>query len=197
MDELIQEFLVESNENLDRFDGDLVKLEAEPANKELLSGIFRSIHSIKGACGFLGFQKLEKLAHAGENLLSKLRDGQLLLRADIGSALLEAGDRIRQMLAAIATTGADGEEEFQELIERLKALQEPGRAAEKTRPEAAQVIPEKRTCPPTPPAVVEASRAELVAKKSEEGQAPQATNPVAETLNIVILQVDKIGRAHV
>lgn len=60
MDELIQEFLVEGNENLDRFDGDLVKLEAEPANMELLSGIFRSIHSIKGACGFLGFQKLEK-----------------------------------------------------------------------------------------------------------------------------------------
>ena len=180
MDELIQEFLVEGNENLDRFDGDLVKLEAEPANMELLSGIFRSIHSIKGACGFLGFQKLEKLAHAGENLLSKLRDGQLLLRADIGSALLEAGDRIRQMLAA-SGAGADGEEEFQELIERLKALQEPGGAAEKTRPEAAQVTAEKRICPPAPPAVVETPRAELVAKKSEEGQVPPAAKAAAET----------------
>jgi two-component system chemotaxis sensor kinase CheA len=124
VDELIQEFLVESNENLDRFDGDLVKLEAAPESKELLSSIFRSIHSIKGACGFLGFQKLEKLAHAGENLLSKLRDGQLRLTAEIGSALLEAGDRIRQMLAAIGETGADGEQEYQELIERLKRLQE-------------------------------------------------------------------------
>jgi two-component system chemotaxis sensor kinase CheA len=129
----------------------------------------------------LGFQKLEKLAHAGENLLSKLRDGQLLLRADIGSALLEAGGRIRQMLAAIGATGADGEEEFQELIERLKALQEPGGAAEKTRPEAAQVTAEKRICPPAPPAVVETPRAELVAKKSEEGQVPPAAKAAAET----------------
>jgi two-component system, chemotaxis family, sensor kinase CheA len=124
VDDLIQEFLVESSENLDRFDGDLVKLEAEPGSKELLSSIFRSIHSIKGACGFLGFPKLEKVAHAGENLLSKLRDGQLKLTAEIGSALLESGDRIRQMLAAIGATGADGEDEFQELIERLKGLQE-------------------------------------------------------------------------
>jgi two-component system chemotaxis sensor kinase CheA len=123
VDELIQEFLVESNENLDRFEGDLVKLEEAPGSKELLSSIFRSIHSIKGACGFLGFQKLEKLAHAGENLLSKLRDGQLVLTAEIGSALLESGDGIRQMLTAIGATGTDGEEEFSELIERLKRVQ--------------------------------------------------------------------------
>ena len=124
MDDLIQEFLVESNENLDRYDSELVKLESEPDSQPLLSSIFRSIHSIKGACGFLGFQKLEKLAHAGENLLSKLRDGQIKLTAEIGSALLEAGDGIRKMLASIGSTGNDGEEEFPELIVRLKALQE-------------------------------------------------------------------------
>jgi len=112
MDDLIKEFLVESNENLDRYDSELVKLESEPDSQPLLSSIFRSIHSIKGACGFLGFQKLEKLAHAGENLLSKLRDGQIKLTAEIGSALLEAGDGIRKMLASIGTSGNDGEEEF-------------------------------------------------------------------------------------
>jgi len=112
VDDLIQEFLVESNENLDRYDSELVKLESEPDSQPLLSSIFRSIHSIKGACGFLGFQKLEKLAHAGENLLSKLRDGQIKLTAEIGSALLEAGDGIRKMLASIGTSGNDGEEEF-------------------------------------------------------------------------------------
>jgi chemotaxis protein histidine kinase CheA len=124
VDDLIQEFLVESNENQDRYDSELVKLESEPESQPLLSSIFRSIHSIKGACGFLGFQKLEKLAHAGENLLSKLRDGQIKLTAEIGSALLEAGDGIRKMLASIGSTGNDGEEEFPELIVRLKALQE-------------------------------------------------------------------------
>lgn len=124
MDDLTQEFLVESNENLDRFEGDLVKLERDPGSKELLSGIFRGIHSIKGACGFLGFQKLEALAHAGENLLSKLRDGELELTKEIGSVLLETGDGIRQMLQAIGATGTDGENDFKELIARLKRLQE-------------------------------------------------------------------------
>jgi len=124
VDDLIQEFLVERNENVDRYDSELVKLESEPDSQPLLSSIFRSIHSIKGACGFLGFQKLEKLAHAGENLLSKLRDGQIKLTAEIGSALLEASDGIRKMLASIAQTENDGDEEFPELIARLKALQE-------------------------------------------------------------------------
>jgi two-component system chemotaxis sensor kinase CheA len=124
LDDLIQEFLVESSENLHRYDSELVKLEGEPDSQALLSSIFRSIHSIKGACGFLGFQKLEKLAHAGENLLSKLRDGRIRLTPEIGSALLEAGDSIRKMLASIGDSGSDGEEEFSELIARLKALQE-------------------------------------------------------------------------
>ena len=66
MDDLIQEFLVESNENLDRLDSELVKLESDPTSADLLASIFRSIHSIKGACGFLGFNKLQALAHAGE-----------------------------------------------------------------------------------------------------------------------------------
>lgn len=99
MDEVIQEFLPESSENLDRFEADRVKLEGNPGDKELLSSIFRSIHSIKGACGFWGFQKLEKLAQVGESLLSKLRDRHLQLSAKIGSALLESGDWIRKRRA--------------------------------------------------------------------------------------------------
>src|SRR5271166_373801 len=70
MDDLIREFLLESYENLDRLDQEFVKLETEPGNLELLKSIFRTIHTIKGTCGFLGFSKLEALTHAGENLLS-------------------------------------------------------------------------------------------------------------------------------
>jgi len=88
VDDLIQEFLVESNENLDRVDRELVKLESDPSSATLLASIFRGVHSIKGACGFLGFNKLQTLAHAGENLLSKLRDGTLLLNPEISIALL-------------------------------------------------------------------------------------------------------------
>src|SRR5215471_1291204 len=86
MDEIVKDFLIESNENLDRLDQELVKLESSPSSGELLASIFRTIHTIKGSCGFLGFARLEKLAHAGENLLSQLRDGKLTLTPEITSA---------------------------------------------------------------------------------------------------------------
>ena len=106
MDDLIKEFLVESNENLDRLDSELVKLETDPSSQELLSSIFRTIHTIKGSCGFLGFSKLEKVAHVGESLLSRLRDGKLSLSPEFTSGLLAMVDAIRIMLGEIQTTGA-------------------------------------------------------------------------------------------
>jgi two-component system chemotaxis sensor kinase CheA len=123
MDEIVKDFLIESNENLDRLDQELVKLESDPSSKELLAGVFRTIHTIKGSCGFLGFGRLEKLAHAGESLLSRLRDGQLSLSAEITSGLLAMVDAVRQMLAAIQASGQDGEEDYAPLIEVLARLQ--------------------------------------------------------------------------
>jgi len=77
MDEIVQEFLVESYEALDRLDGDLLTLERDPNSPDVLASIFRVMHTIKGTCGFLGFQKLERVAHAAESLLGALRDGTL------------------------------------------------------------------------------------------------------------------------
>jgi len=74
-DDIVREFLVESSENLDLLDRELINLEKDPGNRGMLASIFRTIHTIKGTCGFLGFTKLESVAHVGENLLSKLRDG--------------------------------------------------------------------------------------------------------------------------
>jgi two-component system chemotaxis sensor kinase CheA len=79
LDEIIAEFLVESHENLDQLDSDLVALEQDPTSRQLLGAIFRTIHTIKGTTGFLEFGRLEALTHAGEGLLSKLRDGELRL----------------------------------------------------------------------------------------------------------------------
>jgi len=79
LDDIVKEFLLESYENLDRLDRDLVQLEKEPSSNDLISSIFRTIHTIKGTCGFLGFGKLESVSHVGENLLSRLRDGLLIL----------------------------------------------------------------------------------------------------------------------
>ena len=83
MDDVVKEFLVESYENLDRLDRDLVELEKAPSDHEILSSIFRTIHTIKGTCGFLAFSKLESVAHVGESLLSRLRDGVLTLTPEI------------------------------------------------------------------------------------------------------------------
>ena len=123
MDEIVKDFLIESNENLDRLDQELVKLESDPSSKELLASVFRTIHTIKGSCGFLGFSRLEKLAHAGESLLSRLRDGQLTLNAEITSGLLAMVDAVRRMLACIQASEHDGEDDYAPLIELLAQLQ--------------------------------------------------------------------------
>ena len=126
MDDLIKEFLIESIESLDRLDNELVKLETDPSSQELLSSIFRTIHTIKGSCGFLGFSKLEKVAHVGESLLSRLRDGKLSLTPEFTSGLLAMVDAIRTMLGEIQTTEQDGNETYPELIETLNKLQNQG-----------------------------------------------------------------------
>lgn len=123
MDDIVKDFLIESAENLDRLDQELVKLESDPSSKELLDSIFRTIHTIKGSCGFLGFARLEKLAHAGENLLSRLRDGKLQLDEEITSALLAMVDAVRHMLAAIQESGQDGEDSYEVVIQNLARLQ--------------------------------------------------------------------------
>ena len=132
MDEIVKDFLIESRENLDRLDQELVSLESDPTSKELLGSIFRTIHTIKGSCGFLGFARLQKVAHAGENLLSKLRDGVLPLDAEITSGLLAMVDAVRHMLDEIQTGDSDGENEYPELLDRLKCLQTCNPAARRT-----------------------------------------------------------------
>ncbi|HYC23706.1 MAG TPA: chemotaxis protein CheA [Candidatus Bathyarchaeia archaeon] len=123
MEEVVKEFLVESYENLDQLDRDLLTLESDPGSRETLASVFRSIHTIKGTCGFLGFGRLESVAHVGESLLSRLRDGRLELNAEITSALLAMVDAVRRMLGSIEGTGEDGEEDHSALITRLNRLQ--------------------------------------------------------------------------
>ena len=112
MDEIVKEFLVENYENLDRLDSDLVNLEKDPHSKETLGSIFRTIHTLKGTSGFLGFGKLEAVAHVGENLLSKMRDGILTINPEIASALLATVDAVRSMLSQIEATGDPGNQDY-------------------------------------------------------------------------------------
>jgi two-component system chemotaxis sensor kinase CheA len=122
-DEIVKEFLVESHENLDRLDRDLITLEKTPSDRATLGSIFRTIHTIKGTSGFLAFDKLGAVAHVGENLLGKLRDGEIALNPEITTALLTTVDAIRQMLASIETTGREGQRDDSALIATLTKLQ--------------------------------------------------------------------------
>jgi two-component system chemotaxis sensor kinase CheA len=124
MDEIVQEFLVESHENLDQLDRDLVDLEQDPTSHPLLSSIFRTIHTIKGTSGFLAFSQLESITHVGENLLSRLRDGALVLTPDMTSALLAMVDAVRAVLRQIEETGAEGDDDHTDLLAVLTALQD-------------------------------------------------------------------------
>ena len=129
-EEIVREFLLESNENLDRLDRELLILEKEPKNRDTLSSIFRTMHTIKGTCGFLGFGKLESVAHAGENLLSLLRDGAIELTPERTTALLSLVDAVRQMLGSIEAKGNEGERNDKRLVETLKRLQKEGEGEE-------------------------------------------------------------------
>ncbi len=126
MKEVLVDFLQESYENLDRVDSELIELEEQPDNRELLSSIFRSMHTIKGTCGFFGFDKLEKVTHIGENLLVKLRDGEYSMTEEIATCLLAMVDAVRAMLLEISTHGHDGTKRYQNLILMLSELKDHG-----------------------------------------------------------------------
>jgi two-component system chemotaxis sensor kinase CheA len=131
MDELTREFLIESQEGLDRMERCLTDLEARPQDAALLGDIFRSVHTIKGTTGFLGFKRLEKLAHAGENLLGLLRDGKLVADRLIITGLLKLLDGLRSILKSIETEASEGEGEDTALIEQLEELQAPAHSSAK------------------------------------------------------------------
>jgi two-component system chemotaxis sensor kinase CheA len=122
MNEVIREFLIETHENLAQLDLDLVTLEKEPTERDTLARVFRTLHTVKGTAGFLGLQKLQAVAHAAENLLSRLRDGALIFNPEIASALLSVVDAVRQMLAQVEKSETDGDGDYSALIQTLERL---------------------------------------------------------------------------
>src|ERR1700738_1789820 len=126
VDDLTKEFIEESQEGLDRMERGLTELETRPGDGGALVGeIFRAVHTIKGTTGFLGFDRLEKLAHAGEHLLGSLRDGRLAVTSELITGLLRLLDGLRAILVLIEETGGEGTrsgDEDGELIAELALL---------------------------------------------------------------------------
>jgi two-component system chemotaxis sensor kinase CheA len=125
VEDLTKEFIAESQEGLERMELCLTELEKRPDDSELVAEIFRAVHTIKGTTGFLGFGRLERLAHAGESLLGALRDGKLAVTSELISGLLELMDGLRKILQTIEARGTEGErstDDDRELIALLAVL---------------------------------------------------------------------------
>jgi two-component system chemotaxis sensor kinase CheA len=182
MDEFAKEFLTETREGIDRFDHELLVLEKEPPTPEIISEIFRVVHSIKGGCGFLGLVKLESLAHTGENLLSGMRDGKLSPTKDLITSLFKLSDAIRGIVRSIEEGGSEGDLDPAPLIRELSSFQPDwvGNAA-----------------PPPPPAdALPLPASETAAKPREipEGGAGQKESHAAseQTIRVDVALLDKL-----
>ncbi|GGF35344.1 hypothetical protein GCM10011611_47070 [Aliidongia dinghuensis] len=167
MDDLLSEFLTETAEGLATLDLELVRLEQNPNDPALLGNIFRIVHTIKGTCGFLSLPRLETVAHAAENVLGKIRDGQLEVTPVAISLILSSLDRIKMLLATLEATEAEPDGDDADLIAQLNAFAE-GQLTEAAAPAA----------PAAPPAPVAAAVPEPEPEPEVE-PAPVAPAPVA------------------
>ena len=130
MDDLLTDFLTETCEALDVLDSELVELEQRPGDPALLGSIFRVMHTIKGTCGFLGLPRLEAVAHAAEDVLGRVRAGELGVSGDVISQVLAALDRIKELVAALGTNGAEPEGSDDDVIAVLRRMAEGGAPTE-------------------------------------------------------------------
>src|SRR5205823_297478 len=104
-------------------DKELIELERDPRSDGTLAAVFRTFHTIKGNAGFLGFTRLEALAHAGEDLLGRLRDGRLGRTPEVTDTLLAIVDAVREILTQIETEGREGSEEYSRLLHTIARLE--------------------------------------------------------------------------
>ncbi|MCE2725953.1 MAG: Hpt domain-containing protein [Planctomycetaceae bacterium] len=194
--EFIGEFLVESSENLDQLDRDLLALEERPGDSQRVASIFRTVHTIKGNSGFFGFSKLGALAHSGEHLLGRLRDGKLTLDDRVTGSLYSMVDAVRTILRTIEATGGEGEHDYRDLSRALAAVAAgeesmpaaPATPSPATEPAAAVTAtaepPDASTAPATPPDPTTTVAAVERAPPQPELPAPTGPGVVDSTVRV-------------
>lgn len=181
MDDLLADFLAETNESLADLDVALVKLERVPDDQDTISLIFRLVHTIKGTCGFLGLARLERVAHAGEDVLGRVRDGKLAATPTIVSLVLAALDRIKHIVSALAVSGTEPAGNDQLLIDQLNAVAD-GRAPT-DQPEAEEEAQASGVV--AEPAAIEA----VVAEATVANQTIRVTVDVLEDLMTLVSEL--------
>ena len=201
MDELLSEFLTETAENLSVLDQELVELERNPNDPGLLGNIFRLVHTIKGTCGFLGLPRLESLAHAGENVLGKFRDGELPVTPSAVTLILEALDRIKMIVTGLEESESEPDGDDSDLIERLNAMAEGHGLDDVPAPAAVDAEPAYPVAAdldnldddpllnrPDPEAVPEPDAAPSEEAAAEHEPEPESPAPAAEEPEVVDAQ---------
>jgi two-component system chemotaxis sensor kinase CheA len=208
MDDLLADFLTETNESLAELDTALLRLEQAPDDQATLSQIFRLVHTIKGTCGFLGLPRLEKVAHAGENVLGRFRDGTLVPTPSAITVILQAIDRIKLIVAGLEATEAEPAGDDAALIGALNALMEGGTAASRpaARPEAeaepiAEPVAEAAEVVDVgpaiaPPALAAPEATEPAALPGESGVAAQTIRVSVEVLEDLMTLVSELVLAR-
>jgi two-component system chemotaxis sensor kinase CheA len=193
MDDILKEFLTEAAEMLSQLDTQLVELERSGENPELVRSIFRIIHTIKGTCGFVGLSRLEKVAHAAENVLGRIRDGELVVSPAAVTAILEAIDRIKMIVAGVESTGAEPAGDDAPLIEVLTqiAAGESVAAAPASSPPTPTPAVEAEPAPPPAPDAKPAPAADAGRSAAQiERAATETSSVAAQTIrvNVAVLE---------
>jgi two-component system chemotaxis sensor kinase CheA len=149
-EDLIREFVTEAREWIEALDSEIVRFEQEPANPRLLGEVFRLIHTVKGACGFIGLNRLQAVAHAAETVLGGFRDGDVAVTGEAVSAVLETVDLVRMIIDALASTGVEPQGDDTVLIRRLEAAARPSAQLATAEPEAPRVAVAAAVAPSRP-----------------------------------------------
>ncbi|SDB43546.1 two-component system, chemotaxis family, sensor kinase CheA [Desulfonatronum thiosulfatophilum] len=124
--EIFTDFIIEAKEHLETIEPNLLLLEKQPRDIGLLDAIFRPMHSLKGASGFLGLPQINDLAHKAENILDELRKGKLLVNPDIMDIILATTDALRTMIDNLETTGLEGSLNTQSIKDRINEVMDGG-----------------------------------------------------------------------
>ena len=183
MQELVQDFLVETNEIIENLDHDLVELESNQNDLELLNKIFRGAHTMKGSSSFLGFNKLAELTHHAEDILNKLRKGEMVVTREIMDTLLEFVDKTKQIISDIEN-GTDNTD-CTSVIEDLKLASE-GKLTSKTKNTSAAQLAQAAQ-----PAAAPAPKPQAAPKQEAPKVVHQAT-PVEQTIRVDVSRLDSL-----
>ena len=199
--EIINEFLIESCENLTRLETEIVDLEQSPKDPALLASIFRTIHTVKGTCGFLGFGNLEGVTHLAENLLSQLRNGERDLTPQVTSLILETMDALRKELACIEATLKESGDTYDQLRQQLAlACKLPAAVDQQSEVVSAAMaevflasLPVAPTPSPEPPANHESNYASTrTPAETDKLNAPKSVSVTDSTIRVDVALLDKL-----